>query len=153
MSPSTEHLVEQYYEDRLVLTRLNLMQEIECLVDTNLTMHELRAVLLVSSGIATTVGKLSDVLRVSPNSMSATVEGLVTNGYLSLSPTAADQNPSLLLPTEQATKLFDTVIDLRNSAVEMLTTLDPHDLQALVRGTRALRTAMEQQSDPVVQHR
>lgn len=144
MPAATALLIEQYYEDRLALARLSLMQEVETFVDANLTMHELRAVLLVTSGRATTVEKLSRILRVSEDSVGATVENLLTQGYLVPSLAGRDENASLLVPTEQSTELFRSIIDHRNSVMDILSHLNPDDLEALVRGTHALRNAIEQ---------
>lgn len=151
MHASTEHLMQQYYEDRIVLTRLSLMQEIETFIDANLTMHELRAILLVTSGRASTVEKLSRFLGMREDSTGATVENLLVHGYLVPTMAGRDASSSLLVPTEQATELFATVIDFRDSAMEILTNLDPHDLEALVRGTHALRNAIEREVPRVTQ--
>lgn len=151
MPAATEHLIEQYYQDRLALARLSLMQEMETFIDANLTMHELRAILLVTSGRASTIEKLSRFLGVPENSTGATVENLLTHGYLVPTMAGRDEDRPLLVPTEQATELFTTIIDRRDSAMEILTTLDPHDLEALVRGTHALRAAIEREATPITQ--
>ena len=139
MQLPTEDMLQQYFDDRLALARLNAMQRIENFLDANITMHELRVVLVVASGIASTKDRLIDVLRVPTDSVIATLGHLVEHGYIE--PIVPENDR--LTPTEAAMNLFDAIAERRDSTMELLANLDPHDLAALVRGTRALRVAME----------
>lgn len=141
MTLPTEDLLQQYFDDRLALARLNVMQRVDKFLDANLTMHELRTVLLIASGVAATKERLVRVLQVPTDSVGATLGQLVEHGYIE--PVVCPEN-NTLSPTEQAMDLFDAMADRRESTLELLASLDPDDLHALVRGTQALRLAMEQ---------
>lgn len=139
MTLPTEELLQQYADDRLALARLNAMQRIEQFSDANLTMHELRVVLLVASGIAPSRERLITVLQSRTDSTIATLGQLVQQGYIE--PVVPENDR--LTPTEDAMNLFDAMAERRDITMELLANLDPDDLEALVQGTRALRVAME----------
>lgn len=139
MVQPTEELQQQYFDDRLALARLNVMQRIELFPDANLTTHELRIILLIASGVVATRDRLNRILEVPSDSIDTALDNLVQHGYLE--PKAHESNN--LIPTEEATSVFDAMTDRRDTTMELLANLDPDDLTALVRGTRALRVAME----------
>ena len=141
MAMPTEELLQQYFDDRLAMARLNFIQRIGQFIDANLTMHELRVVLLVASGIASSRERLGNLLNVSRDSLDATLTQLVHQGYIATKGSAAGG----LLPTDEAMDIFDAVADSRDTTMELLASLDPNDLEALVRGTHALRGLMELQ--------
>lgn len=146
MTLPTEELLQQYFDDRLALTRLDFIGGMGKFADANLTMHELRIVVLVASGAASSQELLENMLNISRDSLGATLEQLLQQGYI------RGQGHGNILPTDEAMEVYYAVADRRDSMVEVMTHMDPHDLSALVRGTHALRTAMEldalQESDP-----
>lgn len=140
MTLPTENLLQQYFDDRLALAKLSFTQRTDQAFDANLTMHELRIVLLVASGAAATTTRLTALLQVPLRSVEATLSGLIEHGYLI--PKAPENER--LTPTEEAVELFEAVTDRRDVTLELLAGLAPEDLTALVQGTHALRLAMEE---------
>lgn len=140
MTLPTEDLLQQYFDDRLALAKLSFTQRLDQFLDANLTMHELRIVLLVASGAAATTTRLTALLQLPLRSVEATLSGLIEHGYLI--PIAPENER--LTPTEEAVELFEAVTDRRDVTLELLADLAPEDLTALVQGTHALRLAMEE---------
>lgn len=139
MAESIEELQQQYFDDRQALARLNVMRRIEQFPDASLTTGELRIILLIASGVVATRSRLNNILQVPADSIDTALDSLVQHGYLEPIVPESDN----LIPTEEATTVFDAMTDRRDTTMELLANLDPDDLTALVRGTRALRVAME----------
>lgn len=140
MNLPTEDLLQQYFDDRLALAKLNFTQRLDQFLDANLTMHELRVVLLVASGAATSKTRLTALLGIPARSVEATTGGLIEHGYIA----PVVPGSEMLAPTDEAMDLFDAVADRRDVTMELLAGMAPEDLAALVQGTHALRRAMEE---------
>ncbi|GAA4914743.1 hypothetical protein [Nesterenkonia rhizosphaerae] len=140
MNLPTDELLQQYFDDRLALAKFSFAQRLDKFLDANLTMHELRIILLVASGAVTEKSRLIALVQLPPHSVDATLGGLIEHGYLAPIPPGSQR----LTPTDEAMDLFDAAADRRDVTMDMLADLAPEDLSALVQGTQALRRAMEE---------
>lgn len=147
MTLPTEELLQQYFDDRLALARSNFIQNMGQFMDPNLTLHELRVVLLVASGVASSPQRLGELLQVSEDSLDATLSQLIQHGCLDTHGVTGGH----VSPTDEAMDILDAFAERKDATMALLADLDPEDLTALVRGTHMLRVATEEQL--ALQHR
>lgn len=139
MAMPTEELLHQYFDDRLALARLGFLQRMGRFPEADLTVGQLRIVLLIASGVTSSRARLLALLGQPEEELDQDLEQLHHKGYLERTGTEGIQ----LMPTETAMDVLDAVADRKDSIMELLAAMDPQDLAALVRGTHALRSAME----------
>ncbi|WP_199523654.1 MarR family winged helix-turn-helix transcriptional regulator [Micromonospora craterilacus] len=143
MTPEARaELAGQIAADRRALAQALAAGRLAPFLDLDLTLHQLKVVLLVASGTATTGHELAGQLHVTAPTVSATVEKLVTLGYLRRDESGTDRRVKRLTATGRAGQLHEAVAGLRDESVALLAMLSPEDLTALARGTRALREAL-----------
>jgi DNA-binding MarR family transcriptional regulator len=140
---SRRQAAEQVLADRQAISTLTARHHLGSYLDLDLTLSQLRVVLLVTTGTATTGREIADALRVSAPTVSATVDRLVDLGYLERLHSTTDRRVTRLTVTDRARDLHDRLLVHRDGGVDLLASLDPEDLAALARGTRALRAALE----------
>lgn len=136
-------LAEQIVVDHREMATLLARRRLEPILGLELTLHQLRIVLLVASGAATTGRELAEALHVSPPAVSSSVDKLVELGFIVRDSTDPDRRVKHLAPSEKSQALVDQFLGLRDATDEYLVGLEPDELEALARGTRALRRAME----------
>ncbi|GGH41965.1 MarR family winged helix-turn-helix transcriptional regulator [Microbacterium album] len=146
-SESKDSLIAQFAEDRQELARLVMSDRLRPLLGLELTLRQLKAVLLVTAGTAVTGSQLASALHVSPPTISASVDKLVDLGYLVRSEAGSDRRVKRLVPTAKAQQLYDRLFARHEESDELVATLALEDLAALVRGTSALRRALERRTD------
>ncbi|WP_044495251.1 MarR family winged helix-turn-helix transcriptional regulator [Nesterenkonia massiliensis] len=147
-SSDADELIKRYFDERLALLRLRGSSRVEPFLDMELTIQQLRIVLLVASGAASTASRLAMVLGVSKATISVAVDQLVKQGHLQQSESPTDRRVKELTPTTETLQLFDLVMDRRDTSTELLASLDSADLAALVQGMSALRRALQERSEP-----
>ncbi|MEV6813054.1 MarR family transcriptional regulator [Micromonospora sp. NPDC051296] len=149
MTPEARaELAGQIAADRRALAQALAAGRLVPFLDLDLTLHQLKVVLLVASGIATTGHELAGHLHVTAPTVSATVEKLVTLGYLRRDESGTDRRVKRLTATGRAARLHEAVAGLRDESDALLALLSPEDLAALARGTRALRDALATRDAP-----
>ncbi|GHD33778.1 MarR family winged helix-turn-helix transcriptional regulator [Nocardiopsis kunsanensis] len=143
---TSEQLIAQYSDERRALARLLAGRRLEPFLGLELTLHQLRIVLLVALGAATTGRELALSLQVSAPTVSASVEKLVAQGYLARQECGEDRRVTRLVATPMAGEIQRQLLGETDPSTDVLASLDPDDLAALVRGMSALRRAVEQRS-------
>lgn len=145
MSEATsEQLIARYADERRALARLLAAQRLQPFLGLELTLHQLKIVLLVTMGTATTGREIAHRLQVSAPTVSASVEKLVALGYLAREGCGEDRRVTRLVATPMAGDIQHQFLGESDPSTDVLTSLDPDDLAALVRGMSALRRAVEQ---------
>lgn len=145
---TSAELIEELSREGRGLARLLTEERVQPFLGLDLTLSQLKTLLLVASGMAHTGRELADRLRVSAPSVSAGVDRLVELGYLSRAESANDRRVKTLAPTRRGSDLYNEIVDHRAASDELLMTLDPDDLAALVRGISALRRAAQVHLSP-----
>ncbi|WP_017608923.1 MarR family winged helix-turn-helix transcriptional regulator [Nocardiopsis xinjiangensis] len=143
---TSEQLIARYMDERRALARLLVGQRLQPFLGLELTLHQLRIVLLVSIGTATTGREIAHFLRISAPTVSASVEKLVALGYLAREASEEDRRVTRLVATPMAGDIQRQFLGEPDPSTDVLNSLDPDDLHALVRGMSALRCAVEQRS-------
>ncbi|MBE3000648.1 MarR family transcriptional regulator [Nocardiopsis sp. HNM0947] len=143
---TSEQLIAEYTTERRALARMLAGQRMQPFLGLELTLHQLKIVLLVATGSATTGRELARSLQVSAPTVSASVDKLVALGYLAREESGADRRVTRLVATPMAGDIQRQFLAEPDPSTEVLTSLHPDDLDALVRGMTALRRAIEQRS-------
>jgi DNA-binding MarR family transcriptional regulator len=136
-------LAEQIVVDHREMATLLALRRLEPILRLELTLHQLRIVLLVASGAATTGREIAEALRVSAPAVSSSVDKLVELGFIERDSSDPDRRVKHLAPSAKSQALVDQFLGLRDTTDEYLARLERDDLEALARGTAALRRAME----------
>ncbi|SDH78978.1 MarR family transcriptional regulator [Agrococcus jejuensis] len=136
-------LVERFLADRSALGRVMALERMQPWLDVPLTMAQLRVLLLVAGGVATTGSALATALDVTPATVSTSVDRLVEAGYLRREESADDRRVRHLAPTERGAELHARLADRHEATDEVLDLVADDDLAALVQGFAALRAAIE----------
>lgn len=143
---TSQQLIAQYSDERRALARLLAGQRLQPFLGLELTLHQLRIVLLVALGAATTGRELALSLQISAPTVSASVEKLVALGYLAREECGEDRRITRLVATPMAGDIQRQFLGETDPSTDVLSSLDAEDLAALVRGMSALRRAVEQRS-------
>ncbi|KAB1656334.1 MarR family transcriptional regulator [Pseudoclavibacter chungangensis] len=138
--------ITQVCGDRRAVAELLAIRHLDELVELDLTIHQLKVVLLVTSGVASTGRELADALHVTAPTVSATVDRLVELDYLTRVESPDDRRVRRLEPTVVAERVYGLVGGLRDHAYDLLGDLDDDDLRALAQGVRALRRAWQRRA-------
>lgn len=141
---TSEQFIARYADERRALARLLAGQRLQPFLGLELTLHQLKIVLLVSTGAATTGRELAHSLQISAPTVSASVEKLVALGYLAREESGEDRRVTRLVATPMAGDIQRQFLGEPEPSTDVLASLDPDDLAALVRGMSALRRAVEQ---------
>jgi DNA-binding MarR family transcriptional regulator len=135
-------LLDALRDERARIGEILLGRQLSLLLDVDLTIQQLKIVLIVVSGMAQTGRDIASRLHVSAPTVSAAVERLVEVGYLHREPDLVDRRVTRLHPTAAAVRLRNDLIGAREVADEVLRELDHESLASLLQGTRALRVAL-----------
>jgi len=146
-------LVEEAAGHQLAVQRAVARQRSSPLMDTALTMQQLRAVLLVDLDGPLTGHDLADRLGVSTATTSGLVDRLVERGVVERGEDPGDRRVRRVLLTPAGARLVSDLQEAgRAMSDHLLRQLDPDDLRALVRGLAAVRAVVEREvaagSDP-----
>ena len=136
-------LAEQIVVDHREMATLLARKRLDPILGLELTLHQLRIVLLVASGAATTGREIAEALHVTPPAVSSSVDKLVELGFIVRDNTDPDRRLKPLAPSSKSQAIVDQFLGLRDATDEFLTGLELDDLEALARGTSALRRAMD----------
>lgn len=126
------------------MAELLFRRRLEPLLHLDLSLQQLKIVLLVTQGVARTGRDLVQELGVSAPTVSASVDKLVNLGFLSRTPDSTDRRVTPLEVTDRGGRLLDQLYERDADPIpEALESLAEEDLEHLLRGTVALRTALE----------
>lgn len=143
---TSEQLIAQFADERRALAHLLAGQRLQPFLGLELTLHQLKIVLLVSTGAATTGRELAHSLRVSAPTVSASVDKLVSLGYLAREESGNDRRVTRLVATPMAGDIQRQFLGVPDPSTDLLSALHPDDLDALVRGVGALRRALQERA-------
>ncbi|MBD7957367.1 MarR family transcriptional regulator [Microbacterium sp. Sa4CUA7] len=138
-----EQLIEVFAQDSRALSHALAAERVQPFLGLDLTLSQLKTLMLVASRAASTGRELAEKLRVSAPTVSTGVERLVELGYLQREESAADRRVKTLGATRKGLDLYDEFIGRNETSADLLASLDPEDLAALVRGMSALRRAAD----------
>lgn len=114
------------------------LRSLPWLLTVDLTAPQLKIVLLVASGAATTGKKIADVLHVTQATVSTSVDPLVELGFLGKRTSESDRRVTHLEPSAPANEVYEALAGSRTASARALSRMEPADLESLARGTRAL---------------
>jgi DNA-binding MarR family transcriptional regulator len=118
-------------------------------VHLELSMGQLKALMIVATRQPTNVSALADALALSKPTASILVDRLVQLGFVARTEDPDDRRRTLVTPTPEGAAL---VLRLRQGSVDRLirwmSDLAPDDLAALTRGLTALAAAAERDATP-----
>lgn len=142
-------LLAEFADAHAALDDAFLTSRLRPLLETTLTVQQLRALGLVATGGATTTHQLAEALQVSAATVSGIVDRLVGAGMVERHADPADGRVRVLAPTDAGTQTLRLLLTSPMDAeLEVLGALDVDDLRALVRGMRALAEAARQLMTP-----
>lgn len=137
-------LITELSAERRRMAELLFRRRLEPLLHLDLSLQQLKIVLLVTQGVARTGRDLVQELGVSAPTVSASVDKLVNLGFLSRTPDSTDRRVTPLEVTDRGGRLLDQLYERDADPIpEALESLAEEDLEHLLRGTVALRTALE----------
>lgn len=139
-------LIEELRADRVAIARHLTESREHPLLDMDLTVQQVRIVMLIASGTATTGRDLAQKLGVKPPTVSTAVDRLVELGFIERDATDPDRRVKHLAATSSGLQLHEKLLGVRSATDELLLELDPDDLRALAQGTRAMRRAIQNAS-------
>lgn len=135
-------LVAQFAQAHAALDDAFLTSRLRPLLETTLTVQQLRALGLVATGGATTTHGLAEALDVSAATVSGIVDRLVGAGMVERHADPTDGRVRVLTPTEAGTATLRLLLTSpMDDEIQVLAALDVDDLRALVRGMWALADA------------
>jgi DNA-binding MarR family transcriptional regulator len=118
----------------------------EAWLQTDLSMGQLCALLVLQHGGSARVGALASALHMSPNATTAVVDRLEEAGLVERGPDPRDRRAVLVQPSSAGTDTIEQLMSAGTQQLEgRLRQLAVGDLQALWRGVTALLRVMEQE--------
>ena len=149
MDDDVTRLVAEAAEHQLAVQRAVARQRSSPLMDTALTMQQLRAVLLVDLDGPLTGHDLAERLGVSTATTSGLVDRLVERGVVERGEDPGDRRVRRVLLTPAGARLVRDLQEAgRAMSDHLLRQLDEQDLRALVRGLAAVRAVVEREATP-----
>ncbi|MFU8945369.1 MarR family winged helix-turn-helix transcriptional regulator [Mycetocola zhadangensis] len=143
-------LIDSLHESRAAISQALVSDRLDVLLTLDLSIQQIRIVVLVASGHATTGRELATALGITASTVSSSVDRMVEAGFLARDDSARDRRVKHLRVTEEGMAVHDHLLGLKEDADEFLAELDIEDLEALERGTSALRRAVELHRHPPI---
>ena len=136
-------LIDALFESRATISQALAAPRMDAILKLDLSIQQLRIVILIASTQATSGGELAHALGITAPTVSASVDRLVEAGFVARDDSTEDRRIKRLTVTEQGRAIYDQLLGLKEEAGEFLAELEIDDLEALERGTSALRRAIE----------
>ena len=115
--------------------------------DLDLTMSQLKTIMLLVETGGLTGRDLAERLRIGPSAVTALVDRLVQRGYACREEDRADRRVSWARPTPKATELFERLYAThRERLAEVLATLSPEELALVAQAITTLELAATRQA-------
>ena len=147
MDEDVARLVSEAAAHQLAVHRAAARQRCAPLLDTALTMQQLRAVLLVALDGPLTGHDLADRLGVSTATTSGLVDRLVERGAVERTDDPGDRRVRRVRLTGAGARVVRELTEAgREASDRVLLQLDVEDLRALVRGLAAVRAVVEREA-------
>lgn len=139
-------LLDQLRGDRVAISQLLNAERNHPLLVLDLSIKQLRILLLVASGEAITASDVAARLGVKQPTVSGAIDQLVDHGLVERSASLPDRRSKRLSPTDRGRELHDQLLGVSSAADEFVSELDHADLAALAQGTKAIREAIERRA-------
>jgi DNA-binding MarR family transcriptional regulator len=115
--------------------------------DLDLTMSQLKTIMLLVDTGGLTGRELAERLGIGPSAVTALVDRLVQRDYVRREEDRTDRRVSWARPTSRATELFERLhATHRERLAEVLATLDPEELALVARAITTLELAATRQA-------
>lgn len=140
---AAEPQLSDYFNDLAAIAHMLLYSTSAPLLQIKLSAQMVHIIVLVSSGAVSTSESLAKVLEVPRTQLYTPLKELTDLGLLTQFGSVAEQVGRHLVPTETSTRLFTALTAHRDAYAQLLTAMDPDELEKLTRSTRALRVVLE----------
>lgn len=137
-------LVDEVIAERERISALVAARRLRPLMELDLTLHQLKIISLICSGEADVASHIAAALKSSAPAVSVSIDKLVDAGYVTRGSLGSDRRSHRLVPSASAEEVYADFLGLRDASRDLLGSLKPTDLHALLQGTRALRAAMQE---------
>ena len=139
--PETNHFApveELIYLNRLIFSTLQ-SGSVNNLLNTDLTMSQLKIIMMLGTEGVLTIGQVSEKLGVGGPTTSYQLDKVVQAGLADRFEDGIDRRRNLVKLTPQGEELFNNIVHGSTDTYRsLLLRLDPADLAALLQGTKAL---------------
>jgi DNA-binding MarR family transcriptional regulator len=132
-STAVQHAAELLYALTRRVTLTTTAERIRIIEENELSMTQVKALLLLVEGGRHTGGEIAERLGISPAAASRAVDAMIQKGLASRSECADDRRVRLLEATQSGVELAAGIADLRKAQIErFLETLEPEVLDGLI---------------------
>ncbi len=130
---ATQHAAELLYALTRRVTLTTTAERIRKLEESELSMTQVKALLLLVEGGRHTGGEIAERLGISPAAASRAIDSMIQKGLATRSECADDRRVRLLEATDAGVELAAGIADLRKAQIEQfLETLEPEVLDGLI---------------------
>jgi DNA-binding MarR family transcriptional regulator len=130
---ATQHAAELLYALTRRVTLTTTAERIRKLEESELSMTQVKALLLLVEGGRHTGGEIAERLGISPAAASRAIDSMIQKGLATRSECADDRRVRLLEATDAGVELAAGIADLRRAQIEkFLETLEPEVLDGLI---------------------
>ena len=130
---ATQHAAELLYALTRRVTLTTTAERIRKLEESELSMTQVKALLLLVEGGRHTGGQIAERLGISPAAASRAIDSMIQKGLATRSECADDRRVRLLEATAAGVELASSIADLRKAQIEQfLETLEPVVLDGLI---------------------
>lgn len=132
-------------DDEAALVRLFSRAQFTALLQTTLTMQQLKVLLLLHADGSLMSHELADALRISPASVTGLIDRLVDRGLVRRIADPADRRARHIHPTTEGSRLVEELMaEGAEHRAALLARLDDESVQTIATAFAALRRAAEQ---------
>lgn len=144
---ATHHAAELLYALTLRVTLTTTAERIRILEESELSMTQVKALLLLVEGGRHTGGQIAERLGISPAAASRAIDSMIQKGLATRSECADDRRVRLLEATPEGIELAAGIANLRKAQIEQfLATIEPEVLDGLIDALVPLGLARDGQS-------
>jgi DNA-binding MarR family transcriptional regulator len=130
---ATQHAAELLYALTRRVTLTTTAERIRMIEESELSMTQVKALLLLVDGGRHTGGAMAERLGISPAAASRAIDAMIQKGLATRSECSDDRRVRLLEATDAGIELAAGIADLRKAQIEQfLGTLEPEVLDGLI---------------------
>ena len=130
---ATKHAAELLYALTRRVTLTTTVERIRIIEESELSMTQVKMLLLLAEGSRHSGGEIAERLGISPAAASRAIDSMIQKGLATRSECADDRRVRLLEATAEGVDLASTIADLRKAQIEQfLGTLEPDVLDGLI---------------------
>lgn len=130
---AAKHAAELLYALTRRVTLTTTAERIRIIEESELSITQIKMLLLLVEGDRHTGGEIADRLGISPAAASRAIDSMIQKGLATRSECADDRRVRLLEATSAGVELASSIADLRKAQIEQfLGTLEPNVLDGLI---------------------